>query len=95
MQHRLKVALPQVLLEARESPVGPFLLLDGKVQLVDTEPLGEFDEGEDRFFTNWDVVGKKFTLSLQFADEDLRKNTPAPGSSGGKHRADLRYDMKY
>ena len=58
-------------------------------------PNDAVDKGEDRFFTNWDVVGKKFTLSLQFADEDLRKNTPAPGSSGGKHRADLRYDMKY
>ena len=56
---------------------------------------GAVDKGEDRFFTNWDVVGKKFTLSLQFADEDLRKTTPAPGSGGGKHRADLRYDMKY
>ena len=50
-------------------------------------PNDAVDKGEDRFFTNWDVVGKKFTLSLQFADEDLRKNTPAPGSSGGKHRA--------
>ena len=58
-------------------------------------PNDAVDKGEDRFFTNWDAVGKKFTLSLQFADEDLRKTTPAPGSSGGKHRADLRYDMKY
>ena len=58
-------------------------------------PNDAVDKGEDRFFTNWDVVGKKFTLSLQFADEDLRKTTPAPGSGGGKHRADLRYDMKY
>ena len=25
--------------------------LDGKIKLVDTEPLSEFDEGEDRRFT--------------------------------------------
>ena len=26
-------------------------------------PNDAVDKGEDRFFTNWDVVGKKFTLS--------------------------------
>ena len=38
--------------DGSEGPfLGDVLLLDGKVKLVDTEPLGEFDEGEDRFFT--------------------------------------------
>ena len=57
-------------------------------------PTDAVDKGEARFFTNWDGAGRKFTLSLQFADEDLRKAQGPPGA-GGKHRADLRYDMKY
>jgi len=38
--------------DGSEGPfLGDVLYLDGKVKLVDTEPLGEYDEGEDRRFT--------------------------------------------
>ena len=39
----------------RDGSEGPFLadvlLLDGKVKMIDTESLGEFDDGDDRVFT--------------------------------------------
>ena len=56
-------------------------------------PNDAVDKAPDRFFTNWDAIGKKFTLSLQFKDEDDRAKAPAGGQA--KHRADLRYDMSY
>ena len=34
-------------------------------------PNHDVDKDQGRFFTNWDVVGKKFTLSLQFDDDEL------------------------
>ena len=38
--------------DGSEGPfLGDVLFLDGKVKLVDTEPLGEYDEGEDQRFT--------------------------------------------
>ena len=46
-------------------------------------------KGEDRFFTN--CTPAFFTLSLQFADGDLRKTTPAPGrwwETSGRLRRD-------
>mmetsp|Transcript_2799 Transcript_2799/g.8168 ORF Transcript_2799/g.8168 Transcript_2799/m.8168 type:complete len:240 (-) Transcript_2799:21-740(-) len=57
-------------------------------------PNDAVDKAPDRFFTNWDAIGKKFTLSLQFKDEDDRAKAGA-GAGQAKHRADLRYDMSY
>ena len=38
--------------DGSEGPfLGDVLHLDGKIKLVDTEPLGEYDEDEDRKFT--------------------------------------------
>ena len=54
-------------------------------------PNHDVDKAENRFFTNWDAVGKKFTLSLQFADDA----PAAPDAQPVKHRADLTYDARY
>jgi hypothetical protein len=38
--------------DGSEGPfLGDVLVLDGKVKFVDTEPLGEYEEGDDRRFT--------------------------------------------
>ena len=38
--------------DGTEGPfLGDVLSLDGRIKLVDTEPLGEYDEGEDQRFT--------------------------------------------
>ena len=55
-------------------------------------PNDAVDKVSGRFFTNWDSAGKKFTLTLQFADDDTRK-TAQPTQV--KHRADLTYDSRY
>ena len=56
-------------------------------------PNHDVDKDQGRFFTNWDVVGKKFTLSLQFDDD--AKPAPAQAASAGRHRADLTYEARY
>ena len=56
-------------------------------------PNHEVDKDPDRFFTNWDVIGKKFTLTLMFVDEANKK--PQVFNQPKKHRADLTYDTRY
>lgn len=57
-------------------------------------PNHDIDKSPERFFTNWDVTSKKFTVSLMFADNQPTGATPAD-SGPVKHRPQLSYDSRY
>ncbi|KAJ8606027.1 hypothetical protein CTAYLR_010786 [Chrysophaeum taylorii] len=60
-------------------------------------PNHDIDKDPEHFFSNWDPVSKKFTLSLMFADTQPANSNASSATASGptKHRATLTYDTRY